>query len=395
MVRPNRSVVIMQNIARALKFSLPAHQSAFLWGPRKTGKTTLLKQAFPRSLYFNFLDTDLFWAVVKQPSVLRERILAADPQILKFPVILDEVQKVPAVLDEVHWLIEEKKLRFILCGSSARKLKRGQANLLGGRAWRYELFPLTSRELGEIDLLKALNNGLVPPHYFEADATRSLKAYVQDYLKEEVFSEGLARNIPAFSRFFDAMAYSQGEIVNYSNIARECGVDFKTVREYYHILIDTLLGRFVEPFKRRQDRGVILRAPKFYMFDVGVANAVAGRRVAELKGEIFGRAFEHFILMEIIAYRGYHDIDFPVHYWRTKGGAEVDFVLGKGEIALEVKGSSRVDNNDLRAIKTFQETYKPKKTIVVSNEKAARQTAGALVLPWREFLSQLWQGKII
>lgn len=266
---------------------------------------------------------------------------------------------------------------------------------MGGRAWRYELFPLTSHELGKVDLLKALNNGLVPLHYLEADASQSLKAYVQDYLKEEVFSEGLARNIPAFSRFFDAMAYSQGEIVNYSDIARECGVDFKTVREYYHILIDTLLGRFVEPFKRRQDRGVILRAPKFYMFDVGVANAVAGRRVAELKGEIFGRAFEHFILMEIIAYRGYHDIDFPVHYWRTKGGAEVDFVLGKGEIALEVKGSSRVDNNDLRAIKTFQETYKPKKTIVVSNEKAARQTAGALVLPWREFLSQLWQGKII
>lgn len=385
----------MQNISRALNLSLPDRQSAFLWGPRKTGKTTLLKQAFPKSLYFNFLDTDLFLAVVKQPSILRERILAADPQTLNFPVILDEVQKVPAVLDEVHWLIEEKKLRFILCGSSARKLKRGQANLLGGRAWRYELFPLTSHELGEVDLLKALNNGLVPVHYLEADASQSLKAYVQDYLKEEVFSEGLARNIPAFSRFFDAMAYSQGEIVNYSNIARECGVDFKTVREYYHILIDTLLGRFVEPFKRRQDRGVIQRAPKFYMFDVGVANAIAGRRVTDLKGEIFGRAFEHFILMEVVAYRGYRGIDFSINYWRTKGGAEVDFVLGKGEVALEVKGSSRVDNNELRAIKTFQETYKPKKTIVVSNEKAARQTAGALVLPWREFLSQLWQGKII
>lgn len=385
----------MQIIRRALRISLPARQSAFLWGPRKTGKTTLLKQTFPDSLYFNFLDTDLFLAAVKQPSVIREQILAVQPRLLTCPIILDEIQKVPVVLDEVHRLIEEKGLKFILCGSSARKLKRGQANLLGGRAWRYELFPLTSVELKDVNLLVALNNGLVPSHYLGEEAHKSLKAYVQDYLKEEVFSEGLARNIPAFSRFFDAMAYSQGEIVNYSNIARDCGVDSKTVREYYQILIDTLLGRFVEPFKKRQDRGVIQRAPKFYMFDVGVAGVVSGRHITELRGEAFGKAFEHFILMEIIAYRSYKDRDFPVEYWRTKGGTEVDFVLGKGEAAVEVKGSSRVDTNELRSLKSFQESYKPQKAIVVSNEKFARQLGDISILPWEEFLSRLWQGKII
>jgi predicted AAA+ superfamily ATPase len=385
----------MVNIDRALKIKLPPGQSAFLWGPRKTGKTTLLKQSFPGSSFFDFLNTDLYLDMVKNPAHLRQQILAFPKHLLEQPIILDEVQKVPMVLDEVHWLIENKKLSFMMCSSSARKLKRGHANLLGGRAWRYELFPLTSRELPDIKLLRALNHGLIPAHYLQEDAAKSLKAYVQDYLKEEVFNEGLTRNIPAFSRFFDAMAYSTGEIVNYSNIARDCGVDSKTVREYYQILVDTLLGRFVEPFKRRQERSVIIKAPKFYLFDVGVSGTIAKRIIAEERGEVFGKAFEEFILMEIAAYRGYGELDFPINFWRTKTGLEVDFILGAGEVALEVKGGTRVDSKDMHGSLAFLKEYKPKKSIIVSNEKVPRVVNGITVMPWKDFLSALWQGGII
>jgi predicted AAA+ superfamily ATPase len=385
----------MGNIKRILEIKLPAGQSAFLWGARKTGKTTLLRQIFPKSHFFDFLNTDLYLDMSKNPALLRQQILALPRDVLKHPIILDEVQKVPMVLDEVHWLIENKGLSFVMCGSSARKLKRGHANLLGGRAWRYELYPLTTKELPNINLLKAMSHGLIPAHYLQVDATKSLKAYIQDYLKEEVFNEGLTRNIPAFSRFFDAMAYSMGEIVNYSNIARDCGVDSKTVREYYQILVDTLLGRFIEPFKKRQDRSVIIKAPKFYLFDVGVAAAVANRRIIEERGEAFGKAFEEFILMEIVAYRGYREFGFSINYWRTKTGLEVDFILGAGEAAIEVKGSSRVDSNDMRGSYAFLKDYKPKKAIIVSNEKQSRIVNGILVMSWRDFFSELWQGKII
>ncbi len=325
----------MPEIQRILNLELPERQSAFLWGARKTGKSTYLKSAFPKSLVFDFLKTDLLLEFSKRPSLLRERLLARDEGVLKHPIILDEVQKVPNLLNEVHWLIENEGLRFILCGSSARKLKRGKANLLGGRAWRYEMFPLVSAELGEVDLLKVLNRGLIPSHYLKDDYLRSLKAYVTDYLKEEVFDEGLTRNIPAFSRFFDAMGYSHGELTNYSNIARDCGVDSKTVKEYYQILVDTLLGRFISPFKKRQSRQVIGKAPKFYLFDVGVAGVLTNRHVTDPRGELFGKALEHFIFMELVAHRSLSGLDYEISFWRTKTGLEVDFVLGGGEIAIE------------------------------------------------------------
>jgi len=262
--------------------------------------------------------------------------MAKDEMSLKRPIIIDEVQKVPEVMDEVHWLIENKGLRFILCGSSARKSKRGKGNLLGGRAWQFEMFPLVTPELKDIDLLRALNHGLIPDHYLSDDYKMSLQGYVQDYLKEEVFAEGLIRNIPAFARFFDAVGYTHGELISFSNIARDSGVDSKTVKEYYQILADTLLGRLVEPFRKRQSRQVIMRSPKFYLFDVGVAGPIIKRQITETRGEQFGRAFEHFIFMEIVAYSSYSRINFPVHYWRTKSGLEVDFILGNGEVAVEV-----------------------------------------------------------
>ena len=247
----------MQKIPRMLKIKLPKRQSAFLWGPRKTGKTTYLRAAFPDSLSYDMLQTDLFLEFTKRPFLLREQILAADSRRMKEPIIIDEVQKVPQLLDEIHWLIENKNFRFILCGSSARKLKRGKVNLLGGRAWRYEMHPLVSAEVGEINLLRSLNQGMIPIHYLQEEYRKSLQAYLRDYLKEEVFDEGLARNIPAFSRFFDAMGFSHGELTNYANIARDCGVDAKTVKEYYQILVDTLLGTMIEPFRKRQERQVI------------------------------------------------------------------------------------------------------------------------------------------
>ncbi|MCK5230802.1 MAG: ATP-binding protein [Desulfobulbaceae bacterium] len=385
----------MYKIKRILNIDLPVHQSAFLWGPRKTGKSTYLKDQFPASLVYDFLQTDLFLEFSKKPSLLRERLLAKGDIVFKQPVILDEVQKVPQILDEVHWLIENKGIRFILCGSSARKLKRGQANLLGGRAWRFELFPLVSKELGEIDLLMALNQGLVPAHYLQKGYRKSLQGYVRDYLKEEVFNEGIIRNIPAFSRFFDAMGYSHGELTNYSNIARHCGVDSKTVREYYQILVDTLLGTMVPPFKARQNRRVISKASKFYLFDVGVAGFLSRRQIIEEKGEQFGKAFEHFIFMEIVAYNSYNESGFDINFWRTRSGLEVDFILGNGEVAIEVKGSSQIDKRSLRPLRAFIEEYSPREALVVCNEKEERLHGEIRILPWRNFLRRLWEGKII
>jgi len=384
-----------QAITRSLEIALPKGQSAFLWGPRKTGKTTFLKAAFPDSTVYDLLRTDLLLEFSKRPSLLRERLLAAEPKRLKEPIIIDEVQKVPQLLDEIHWLIENKGLRFILCGSSARKLKRGKANLLGGRAWRYEMHPLVSAELGELDLLKALNRGMIPAHYLQEEYRKSLRAYIRDYLKEEVFDEGLTRNIPAFSRFFDAVGYSHGELTNYANIARDCGVDAKTVKEYYQILVDTLLGTMIEPYSRRQDRQVISKAGKFYLFDVGVAGAIIQRRIPQEKGEQFGKAFEHFILMEILAHRSYRELDYDLNFWRTKSGLEVDFILGRGEVAIEVKGSSRIDSSDLRPLKAFIQEYRPAQALVVCNERLPRVHEGIRILPWREFLKMLWEGTVI
>jgi predicted AAA+ superfamily ATPase len=374
---------------------LPPRQSAFLWGPRKTGKSTFLRETFHDSVVYDFLDTDLVLALSKRPSLLRQQLLARTPIEIEKPVVLDEVQKVPLILDEVHRLIEEPGLRFILCGSSARKLKRGKVNLLGGRAWRFELFPFVSREIGSLDLLKILNRGLVPSHYLSENYKKALAGYVRDYLKEEVFDEGLARNFPAFARFFDAMGYSHGELVNFANIARECGVDAKTVKKYFQILCDTLLGRMIHPFKKREGRGVILKAAKFYLFDVGVAGAIVKRHVAEERGEAFGRAFEHFILMELVAHASYSELEYDIRFWRTKSGLEVDFILGPGEVAIEVKGSGQVDARDLRPLRAFADEHHPRMAIVVCNEAVERRVDGISVIPWRVFLEKLWAGSII
>ena len=387
----------MDGYRRILRLDLPAGQSAFLWGPRKTGKTTLLRQQFGGSPWFDLLDTRLLLELSRAPWRLSERLMALDPRERFQPVVIDEVQKAPRLLDEVQRLIDGAGLRFVLCGSSTRKLKRSGSNLLGGRAWRYGLHPLTRAEVPDFSLLRALNRGLVPQHYDSEHYRRSLDGYVTDYLKEEVFDQGLTRRVGAFSRFFDALAFSHGELLNYSNIARDCGVTSKTVREYLQILSDTLVGTWLEPFARRRSRAVIVRAPKFFLFDVGVAGHMAGRRIRREAGEEFGRAFEHFILMELLAYRTYSELNFRVTYWRTKSGLECDFVLGsEAAAAIEIKGAGRLRPRDLNGIRAFAEEHRPRRSIVVSNESAPRATPdGIRILPWRLFLDQLWSGEVV
>ena len=386
----------MGSYRRELVLDLPERQSAFLWGPRKTGKSTLLATRFPDSARFDLLETRAFVEFTREPWLFAERVLALDAAQRARPIVVDEVQKVPALLDEAHRLIERHGLSFVLCGSSARKLKRGGANLLGGRAWRFELRPLAWPEVPDLDLLRALNRGLVPQHYDAAQHRRALAGYVDDYLTEEVFAEGLTRNAAAFARFFDALGFCHGQVLNFASVARDCGVDAKTVREYFQILVDTLLGVFVEPFARRRSRAVLLRAPKFYLFDVGVAGHLSGRRLDRAAGPAFGQALEHYVLMEILAFRSYREREVPVRYWRTKSGLEVDFVLGReGDAAIEVKGTRRVRPDDLKGIRAFCEEHRPRRAVVVSNDPAPRRAGGVDVLPWRTFLERLWAGGIL
>ena len=380
----------MGSYTRALEMDLPTGQSAFLWGPRKVGKSTLLAQVFSASKRYDLLNTHTHLRLTREPWLLAQEIMALPDEQRRLPIVIDEVQKVPALLDEVHRLIEQTGVSFVLCGSSARKLKRGAGNLLGGRAWRFDLHPLTSQEIPRLDLLRALNQGMVPAHYDAKRYQRSLRGYINDYLKEEVSNEGLTRNTPAFSRFFDALGFSHGEILNFSNIARDCGVDSKTAREYFQILEDTLLGHMIEPFARRRSRAILTRAPKFYLFDVGVAGHLMSRRIESPQGVDFGNAFEHFILMELIAVRSYQELDFPIRYWRTKSGLEVDFVLGAaGDVAIEVKGG-RIRASDLKGIQAYVEEHRPAQAVVVSNEPEPRRVGEVKIVPWAGFLERLW-----
>jgi len=366
-------------------------ESCFLWGPRQTGKSTLLKVLFPDTPTYDLLLSDEYARLTKRPALLREELLGADrtPRL----VIIDEVQKVPTLLDEVQWLMVNHGIQFILCGSSARKLKRGGGNLLGGRALRYELFPLVYPEIPKFDLLRALNSGCLPHHYLSDQPEALLRSYVSDYLKEEIAAEGLTRNVPVFSRFLEAAAFSNGEIVNYANIAADCGVSAPTVREYFQILEDTLLARFIPAFRKRPKRRVI-QSPKFYLFDVGVANALLQRGKIVKGSETFGRAFEHFILQELLAHSHYSGQDYPVTHWRTASQIEVDFILGDHEIALEIKGVEQAASHHLKGLKAFRDEYTTRHTILVSLDAKPRRAGDILILPWDVFLKKLWSQEI-
>lgn len=353
---------------------------------------------FPGARYYDLLLSDVYRRFMSNPDLLREEILAADRASSSppaGPIIIDEVQKVPDLLDEVHWLIENRQRRFILCGSSVRKLRRKHANLLGGRASRLELHPLVFPEIPDFSLGQALNRGLLPRHYRHANPRRLIHAYVGDYLKEEIAAEALTRNIPAFSRFLEVAALSNGEIINFHNIAAECGVSAPTVRSYFEILVDTLIGRFLPAFVKRAKRRLI-GAPKFFLFDVGVAAQLAHRGEVAPESELFGKALEHFIYMELSAHSSYSGLLYPLAYWRTASQFEVDFILGDREIAVEVKATALATDRHLKGLRAFKEEYPHKRYILVTRDAAPRRTADGIdILPWRVFLERLWDNKIV
>lgn len=387
---------------RKVKMKLPRKQSAFLWGARRTGKSSFLKTHFDRSVYYDLLDTHEFIRLTRSPFLLREEVLNLTKEQLSYPIIIDEIQKIPELLNEVHWLIENTQAHFILCGSSARKLKTQSTNLLGGRAWPYHFYPLVSNEIPDFDLLKALNHGLIPVHYLSDSGhiQQHLEAYVDIYLTDEIRNEGLTRNLPGFIRFLDVVGLCNGEMINFTNISRDCGVNRVTVQEYYQILIDTLLGYFIYPYTKKIKRDLISSIPKFYLFDVGVANYLAHQSVTLLKGTTAGKSLEHFILMELIAFRGIKKKKFEITYWRTKTGLEVDFILGKAAVAIEVKISEQVHQEDLTGLIAFCREHPHAKAIVVSQDKRARQLKvddklTISILPWHLFLTKLWEEEFI
>jgi len=387
---------------RIMKFSLPEQQSIFLWGARQTGKSSFLERYYPDSLYFDLLDMQLFLHYTQSPYLFREELLNQPQDKLQNPIIIDEFQKVPALLNEVHLLIEKHKLQFILCGSSARKLKTQSTNLLGGRAWVYHFFPLVYPEIPNFDLLHALQYGLLPKHYLSSSKFihKYLQAYIEVYLTDEIRNEGLVRNLSGFSRFLEMAGLCNGEMINMSNISRDCHVSRNTVEGYFQILIDTMLGSFIYPYNKKIKRDLLVAIPKFYLFDVGIANYLAHREVLQLKGDIAGKSFEHYMLMEIMAYRGIQQKRFDICYWRTKTGLEVDFILGDAKVAIEIKISEQVHAQDLHGLKAFCEEHTDTKGIVVSQDLLPRKlmlqnNISVDILPWRIFLERLWGGKII
>jgi predicted AAA+ superfamily ATPase len=366
-------------------------RAAFLWGARQTGKTTLLHERFPDALFYDLLDTALAAELSVRPRLFREQVLAQRPSV----VVVDEIQHVPALLQETHWLLENTATHIVLCGSSARKLRRTSRNLLGGRAVDFHLHPLTSAEIGDVDLLRLLRFGALPVHYLVDDPRPLLRAYVNNYLKQEIIDESVTRNIPAFSRFLQIVALGHGQQINYTNVSREAGVSAGTVRNYYQIVEDTLLGFTLEPWRRKKRRRLVETA-KFYLFDVGVANALhpEARDVGE-GTDLFGRAFEHFILNEVRAWIEYERLDLPLAFWRTSSGFEVDLIVGDLEAAIECKSTREVRTADLRGLRALKDEHTPRRCIVVSRLSERRRTEdGIEILPWQEFCEELWGGTL-
>jgi predicted AAA+ superfamily ATPase len=384
-------------IQRKLQLPTQPKESFFLWGPRQSGKSMLLGATYPDAVWYDLLKTDRYVRLLERPSLLREELLYAQGEKKAGFAVIDEVQKIPALLDEVHWLIEHAGFVFGLCGSSARKVRRGHANLLGGRAVRYELFGFVSEEIGpEFDLVRMINQGYLPRHYLSPSSIRLVRSYINDYLKEEIAAEALVRNLPAFSSFLSAAALSDTQLVNYSTIARECGVSAPAVKEYFQILIDTMLGRFLDAYCKRPKRRVI-GASKFYFSDVGVVNHLAKRGKLTPGSELFGKAFENWVFHELSAHRVYTDLYYDLGYWRLASGIEVDFVVNDMELVIETKSSSRIHADHLRGLREIIKDHpKIKRRIVVSLEERARKTEdGIEILPYSVFIKQLWAGVII
>lgn len=380
-------------LTRLLKLDEIEDDSLFLWGSRQTGKSTLLKALFPKARLYDLLKTDVRAALQFRPALLREECEMLDEGEL---VIIDEVQKVPALLDEVHWLMENKGQRFILSGSSARKLRRSGANLLGGRALRRTLFPLVSAEIPDFNLDRALNNGMLPRHYLVANPTKRIQAYIGDYLQQEIVEEAVVRQLDSFTRFLQVAAISNTEIVNYTNIAQDCGISAKTVKEYFTILEETMLGFYLPAFTQTVKRRVI-QSPKFYYFDVAIPNHLLHRTPLKQGTDIYGHALEHLVIQELRAYLSYnYGEDKKLSYWHTLDNKyEVDAIIGEAEVAVEVKSSKSIASNDTKGLKAFGEEYPNARLILLSLEERPRKLNNIEVWPVCDFFERLWANKFI
>lgn len=366
-------------------------EAMFLFGGRQTGKSTLLKERFPKAVYIDLLKSDVRNRFKQHPEEFRESLLRYPPETL---VIVDEIQKVPDLLDEVHWLMVEKGLWFILSGSSARKIKKSGANNLGGRAIPETLFPLVSAEIPDFDLERAVQNGMIPRHYAVANARNRMRAYIDLYLKEEIIEEALVQNADEFVRFMEVAAIMDGEILNYENVASDCEVSANTVKAYYKILVDTLLG-FEVPAYRKVIKRKLYKAPRFYYFDVGIANHLTKRYHLAPRTPEYGHAFEHLIMQEIAAYLGYTNSDEELTYWHTYENLEVDAVIGDARVAIEIKSKEHIDHDDKKGVTEFAKEHPDTRQIIVSRDRISRRSGDVDLYYVTDFFKALWAGKII
>ncbi len=376
--------------------TLSLKKSFFFLGPRSTGKSTLLKKLFGTDRYINLLKSDIFLRLSERPAAIREiikEIVEHNPKD-DGPVIIDEIQKLPILLDEVHELIESQKINFILTGSSARKLRRSGVNLLGGRAWQVDLFPLVYPEIPQFNLEKFLLYGGLPQVCASQFPEEELDAYINTYLKEEIKEEALVQNFVNFSRFLKISALSNAKQINYSNISQETGVPVTTVRAYFEILSDTFVAFILEPWNESKKRKAVSSA-KFYFFDIGVANYLNGRKVINRNSDDFGEAFEHWVAMELRAYLSYKRIKEPLTYWRTTSKEEVDFIIGN-RVAIEVKATTKVIEKHLKSLKRLSQEGIIQSLFLVSFDEIERKTSdGIRTIYWKNFINDLWCGKII
>ena len=382
-------------ILRSLELeSLLNSRSVFLLGPRQTGKSSYIRSQLASVVHktYNLLDQGLLRRLLADPTLVRQELAANG--FRDRVVCIDEIQKCPSLLDEVQLLIEERGTVFLLTGSSARKLHARGANLLGGRGRDRTMHPLTWFELGkDFDLFEAFRRGLVPSHWLSDDPEDDLDSYVGRYLTEEIAAEGISRNIPAFSRFLSAATVANAQELNYTAVASDAGVTRQTVQSWFAILEDTLLGEQIQAYTRTMKRKAIERS-KFYFFDLGVVRALRGFPVVTEGSADIGPFFEHFIYMELAAWRDYRSPRTCIRYWRSTSGFEVDFILGD-DIAIEVKATTSVGERDLRGLRALREEGLMSSYTVVCREGSARRLDGIDILPWETFLERLWAGSLI
>ena len=364
--------------------------SVFLFGARQTGKSTFLETVFHDSIYYDLLDSVVRRRFQRHPELLYEMHKEDREGTI---LVIDEIPEVPELLNEVHRLIQKRNLRFVLCGSSARKLKRKGYNTLGGRARPWFFYPFVSAELPDLDLDKALLYGLLPSHYLSQNPHELLAGYIDVYLKEEIQEEALVRNLDGFQRFLEAAALTNGEMVNFTNIASDCEVSANTVKGYFSILEDTLIGYMIPAYTKVMKRRVV-QAPKFYFFDIGVYNYLLHRTSLAPETPEYGHCFEHFIMQEIIAYIGYSHNEKKLSYWRTYNGKDVDAVIGAAEIGIEVKSTSEIKPKHISNFKEFKEEFPDSRCIVISKDKFNRRIEQVESLYVFDFLRMLWAGEL-